>query len=838
MASSIQLLRSNNPNERPFPGNLLDGQPAINTNAEEPGLFFKATDGSIVKIGPAAITSDGNPPNTGGTGQPGNTIGELWLDKSLPIPVLKVYDGVQWVDAGSGSGGSPGIVTLQRWVKTASGGETSVSGPDNSSQILSYTPGLEEVFLNGVLLTRGVDYTADSGISITSLVPLTAGDEVTVLGWTPFNILGSIDGSNLIDESVSGAKLANNAITSAKIADGSIVNEDINVSANILASKLSFTQAGSGAVARTVDNKLKDVVSVKDFGAIGDGVTDDAAAIQAAIDFAATLPNGLVVIPPGIYKCAVGLQITSGRIGLIGAKGKSKLEFNISSGQTCLSVVGVGHILESFEIAGNLTTVGLRLNGSPTQPGSVSTRLSLRDLRISNHNIGLNTTYSWSNVYSHCELFGCNLGWQAGTQTNNIATVGLRFVNCGQFATFQTCEGISLIGPQFQNISNPATEYALTLRQSTVTMTDPYIENISNAEIARIGGPGDLIGCTFISFGGIWPGDKSVFYRESLNHNIRIEGARVTGIGTKRIGISTLSTSGYWPLLGGALENTNDNVKTFNAVVTQQDFSSATFANATTNTRYKDYLEFNRTGGTTYSTDNLTPGDPYTVVVAIKSDVSANVRWRDGFGTILQTLGLGFPSTSDEWTVWYFPLYATGQRLELIFGQGTNQLKYIGIHKGHVFPSIDINRERTLKGVDVPSSGAWDRGDRIFNANATAEGLTSWVCTSSGSPGTWIPEYTTAAQFDSALFGTGQTLSITVPIVSEGVTYVARATRHTGSGSSILSLSYVTFSSNGTPTIFTVLAGLGIDITASGATISASNTGTNAALRLAVYRWP
>jgi hypothetical protein len=172
MASSIQLLRSNNPNERPFPGNLLDGQPAINTNAEEPGLFFKATDGSIVKIGPAAITSDGNPPNTGGTGQPGNTIGELWLDKSQLIPVLKVYDGVQWVDAGSGSGGSPGIVTLQRWVKTASGGETSVSGPDNSSQILSYTPGLEEVFLNGVLLTRGVDYTADSGISITSLVPL------------------------------------------------------------------------------------------------------------------------------------------------------------------------------------------------------------------------------------------------------------------------------------------------------------------------------------------------------------------------------------------------------------------------------------------------------------------------------------------------------------------------------------------------------------------------------------------------------------------------------------------------------------------------------------------
>jgi hypothetical protein len=292
MSSSIQLLRSNNPKERPFPGNLLDGQPAINTNAEEPGLFFKATDGSIVKIGPAAITSDGNPPNTGGTGQPGNTIGELWLDKSQLIPVLKVYDGVQWVDAGSGSGGSPGIVTLQRWVKTASGGETSVSGPDSSAQILSYTPGLEEVFLNGVLLTRGVDYTADSGISITSLVPLTAGDEVTVLGWAPFNILGSIDGSNLIDGSVSQTKLSPLSITNAQVANN----------ANISSSKLLFIPSGLASQSRLIESKLREYVSVKDFGATGDGVTDDHPFILAAWNHCLTNEVSLF-FPAGTYAC-------------------------------------------------------------------------------------------------------------------------------------------------------------------------------------------------------------------------------------------------------------------------------------------------------------------------------------------------------------------------------------------------------------------------------------------------------------------------------------------------------------------------------------------------------
>jgi hypothetical protein len=289
MASSIQLLRSNNAQERPFPGNLLDGQPAINTNPQEPGLFFKANNETIIKIGPAAITSDGNPPNAGAVGQSGNTVGELWLDKSLPVPVLKVYDGAQWVDAGSGGGGSPGVVTLQRWVKTAAGGETSISGPDNSAQILSYTPELEEVFLNGVLLTRGVDYFTPSGTSITSFAPLTAGDEVTVLGWTPFTVLGPIDGSDLVD----------NTVTSAKIQDNTIINADINGSAGIAASKLSFAQAGTGAITRTVDSKLKDSVSVKDFGAVGDGVVDDTVAIKAAI---AANQGKRIYFPPGTYR--------------------------------------------------------------------------------------------------------------------------------------------------------------------------------------------------------------------------------------------------------------------------------------------------------------------------------------------------------------------------------------------------------------------------------------------------------------------------------------------------------------------------------------------------------
>lgn len=49
------------------------------------------------------------------------------------------------------------------------------------------------------------------------------------------------------------------------------------------AALVGFIQSGTGAVARTVSTKDRDIVSVKDFGAVGDGVTDDSAAFIAAI---------------------------------------------------------------------------------------------------------------------------------------------------------------------------------------------------------------------------------------------------------------------------------------------------------------------------------------------------------------------------------------------------------------------------------------------------------------------------------------------------------------------------------------------------------------------------
>lgn len=80
---------------------------------------------------------------------------------------------------------------------------------------------------------------------------------------------------------------------------------------------VTYLPSGTGAVTRTAQAKMRDTVSVKDFGAVGDGVTDDTAAIQATIT-AVGINGGCVYFPKGTYKITSQLVIYDSNIRLVG----------------------------------------------------------------------------------------------------------------------------------------------------------------------------------------------------------------------------------------------------------------------------------------------------------------------------------------------------------------------------------------------------------------------------------------------------------------------------------------------------------------------------------------
>ena len=106
--------------------------------------------------------SSGIPVNYQATAPVNPSIGTIWIESDIDVP-------------------SVGQNLSYRWRRIAGGGETSLAGNDSFGLPLTYTPGYEQFFLNGMLLYRGEDYTAATGTTITGFPALSAGDVVEVL---------------------------------------------------------------------------------------------------------------------------------------------------------------------------------------------------------------------------------------------------------------------------------------------------------------------------------------------------------------------------------------------------------------------------------------------------------------------------------------------------------------------------------------------------------------------------------------------------------------------------------------------------------------------------------
>ena len=203
------------------------------------------------------------------------------------------------------------------------------------SQTTSITTEWAQTINNAILKGRDPNYVTSTGTGISYIITLPTGNKYTspVAGdtftWKSHtNNIGSatitIVGATTLGP-YSLTKTGSTPLEPDDIVSGAVVTctydgtrfqlRNVGSTSGGLGDMPLFTQLGTGAVARTFQNKEEDLISVRDFGAVGDGTTDDTDAITNADAL-----EGKTYLPAGTYKSTVaspslgGCFYGSGRI--------------------------------------------------------------------------------------------------------------------------------------------------------------------------------------------------------------------------------------------------------------------------------------------------------------------------------------------------------------------------------------------------------------------------------------------------------------------------------------------------------------------------------------------
>lgn len=231
----------------------------------------------------------------------------------------------------------------------------------------------------------------------------------------------------------------------------------------------AFKQCGTGAVLRPAQDKMREVVSVKDFGAVGDGVADDTAAIQDALNSGATK----VELSAGTYNTTAPIVIPSG-ISFVG------------EGQR-LSKIRKNHAGDGVTLSNALAYNGLEIGGFSVyavapykQTGTgvkitQAVRTTLKDINVSDCGYGLSMLTCYANSSNNLTIDRCGVGLSIQTSNHNNFNVVTIVSDTGFI-------GVEMMGTSYSNhFDTLDVEYALYplwLKSGTtsVTFTNYYAE--------------------------------------------------------------------------------------------------------------------------------------------------------------------------------------------------------------------------------------------------------------------------------------------------------------------------------------------------------------------------
>jgi hypothetical protein len=338
------------------------------------------------------------------------------------------------------------------------------------------------------------------------------------------------------------------------------------------ASLVTYTAGFAGAVAQTVQTKLEQSVSVKDFGAVGDGVTDDTAAINAAAVYARSVNAMLIINPvPTYYLVSDTIDLTDiqnidgrgGRIygtfsgipaAIIGSTSilaeasiwlevQNSADKSIVDGTYGIKILGMNSS-QCWLYARGFDS-GLYFDGATTDTNFVDNRFHIIKLYNNGNQVYFNmagTSYAVSNQF----IGGT---WYLGTNQKKAArgTVKLEIAGSAQIGQvlFQDSEiGISagsvntdqalLVYSTLNTSSNVSAVFFKNCRLETYSSfsTDPYMVNIPTTTAGRISIDADFLSVSqkrwLVELGTLKPNVFLLNNQSARGPDGNLQGDRVT----------------------------------------------------------------------------------------------------------------------------------------------------------------------------------------------------------------------------------------------------------------------------------------------------------------------
>jgi len=565
---------------------------------------------------------------------------------------------------------------------------------------------------------------------------------------------------------VESAASASDAANAATVAADATVSAFANgLAASSGASLVGYLPAGTGAVATDVQSKLRESVSVFDFGAVGDwnGVTgtDDTAAIQAAID-SFNGARGTVLLGQMSCRCEAA-RIDFKRCNIVGESpipnsggGGSLLYFGDTGGLYTSLEDNSAPLLKQFRLTSNVAT-WKTANGQTMLDLTGLNYPNVQDVTITGGEIGLRinkgaTIESHYGNFSAVNISKCFVGLKvdSGLYAQTHSFFAGRFWDCvdAYVNTGTGASDINFYGTAFE--SEQAIRHEATAKAAQTKWFSCRNESGSAPDVP--------VG-QFIQLGTYWSGNKraEAVYADGLLATGKLKEYANKVI---NIGVNNATDQVAPNVLPNPLFEFDPSVaRTASTVIpgwvpfgaTHYDSGKAVEGN---------YIRLERQGasGTVGITSKKIPlkagkyifttgwkKDGYGSTGTIKIDfLSGGVT----FGAAGTKADITFPFTygASEYAAAAVEILVDIDDFEFrVQCDASTNGRYFYVfnpvmakgRRGPVVAPINQRANYQCDGLAAPTTGTWEVGATVWNTTPTAGGVMGWVCTTAGTPGTW-----------------------------------------------------------------------------------------------------